>query len=55
MASKGKRSESSSRLLTQSMQKIVQMNDLTFLEYIIGQNNILPYYQPPLPSYKALH
>lgn len=37
------------------MQKISQMNDLTFLEYIIGQNNILPYYQQPLPSNKALN
>jgi hypothetical protein len=52
---KSKKIESSSKLLSQSMQKICQMNDLTFLEYIIGQNNILPYYQLPLPSYKALH
>jgi len=54
-AVKSKKPENSSKFLSQSMQKICQMNDLTFLEFIIGQNNILPYYQPPLPSYKALH
>ena len=54
-AAKSKKTESSSKLLSHYMHKISQMNDLTFLEYVIGQNNILPYYQPPFPSYKALH
>lgn len=40
--------------LSRNMSKFGHLNDLNVLEYIIGQNNILPYYQPPLDVTKPV-
>lgn len=37
------------------MPKYSHLNDLTILEYVIGQNTILPYYQPPVEVTKEVY
>ena len=54
-AVKSKKNENFSKLTGQSMHKISLMNDLTFIQYIIGQNNLLPYYQMPISLNKTLY
>ena len=45
--SKIKKGEASNKLLTQAFQKFSQINDLSFLEYVINQNTLLPHYNSP--------
>jgi hypothetical protein len=44
---KPKKGEGTAKALGQAIQKFTQINDLIFLEYVIGQNALLPHYQPP--------
>jgi hypothetical protein len=46
--SRVKKGDNASNPLVQLLPKYSHLNDLNVLEHIIGQNSILPYYQPPI-------
>ena len=52
---KPKKKEKENNILAQLMPKYAYLNDLSVLEFIIGKNSILPYYQTSVEVTKDIY